>query len=40
MLEKVVKQKTPYGVDCIPSTQEFLVSNQLNVDWTYNWTYS
>ena len=32
MLEKVIKQKMPYIVDSIPSRQEFLMSDQLNVD--------
>ena len=33
MLEKkVAKQKMPYVVDGIPSVQDFLMSDQLNVD--------
>ena len=32
MLKKVVKQKTPYIVDSILSIQEFLISDQLNMD--------
>ena len=32
MLKKVVKQKVTNIVDCLPSMQEFLMSNQLNVD--------
>ena len=35
MLEKVVEQKTPYIMDGIPSIQEFLMSDQLNVDVQY-----
>ena len=32
MLVRVVKQKTPYVVDGITSIQEFLMSDQLNVN--------
>ena len=40
MLQKVVKQKTPYIVEGILSIQVFLISDQLNVNILFMYMYA